>query len=193
VLVASSAHLTDGLKFLPHEQASLDVRPQRILPHCPLLARVWTIYEERKILSGRSSYDEGDQGVSLIRNVTYPSAIHDPTPPPCNSLAASAGQSQNCEPGVVIPIVPADDVSPAVWYITADGAAVKAKSGAGAPRKLVFTDYTLASDVIHWIKDQKDPTAIGNLELSFSPGLMVPEKCTENTCSDKTAAEPKKR
>jgi hypothetical protein len=191
VLVVASAHLTDGQHLLPTDEASLDVRPQRSLPHCPLLARVWTIYEERKILSGGGSYNEGDQKVSLIRNVTYPPSSGGAGHQHCDSPAAAAERGRNCEPGVVIPIVPADDVSPAVWYIkTEEGAAVKADSGTGSPRRLVFTDYTVASDVIHWIKNWGDPTTIGRLQLVFEPGLLVPEKCIEDGCSEGAATQP---
>jgi len=189
--VVVSAHLTDGQDLLKMEQASLDARPQRILPHCPLLARVWTIYEERHILSGRGSYNEGDQKVSLIRNVTYPPSSGGSGLQPCDSPDAAAERDGNCEPGVVIPIVPADDVSPAVWYIkTEDGAAIKAESGAGSARRLVFTDYTVASDVIHWIKYWADPKTIGRLRLVFEPGLLVPEKCTAGACFEDAATRP---
>jgi hypothetical protein len=191
VLVVASAHLTDGQGLLKMEQASLDVRPQRVLPHCPLLARVWTIYEERKILSGGGSYNDGDQTVSLIRNVTYPPSSGGSELQPCDSPDVAAEPGRNCEPGVVIPIVPADDVSPAVWYIkTEDGAAIKAESGAGSARRLVFTDYTVASDVIHWIKNWDDPKKIGNLRLVFEPGLLVPEKCIAGACFEGAATAP---
>jgi hypothetical protein len=182
VLVVSSTHLTDGQNILPSAEASLAVRPQRILPHCPLLARVWTLYEERKILSNGWSYNEGDQQVRLVRGATYPPMFGNADQQSCNALAQPTSKSEDCEPGIVIPVVPADDVSPAVWYIkTEQGAAVKAESGRGLPRKLVFTDYVVASDVIHWIKAQ-DAKNIGPLKLVYDVGLLIPEKCIDGTC-----------
>ena len=64
-------------------------------------------------------------------------------------------------------IVPADDVSPAVWSIKVTDAKAKqpvtdnepdlfAQIDKGSARKLVFTDYLTASELAHWLKKQMD-------------------------------------
>ena len=58
--------------------------------HCPLIAQVWMLYEQRHITKNREFYDEARQEVVLIRR-------------------AEAQTDRE--------IVPADDVAPAVWRI----------------------------------------------------------------------------
>jgi hypothetical protein len=75
-----------------------------------------------------------------------------------------------------VPIVPADDISPAVWAIkvtaesgngfrpAASGSNgrphedfVMARTKNGQLRKLVFTDHVLASELTHWLKAHQGP------------------------------------
>ncbi len=72
------------------DKPSIDVLPQVPIPHCPLKAKVWMLYEQRHIDAGRKYYDEAKQTVSLVRD---------------------EDKEQDVE------IVGADDVSPAVWSL----------------------------------------------------------------------------
>ena len=69
---------------------AIDVLPQEPVPHCSLRARVWMLYEERKVQSGREFYAESKQSVWLK---------HD------------AEDKQDVE------IMSADEVSPAMWSL----------------------------------------------------------------------------
>jgi hypothetical protein len=134
VLIVSSAHLADG-----EQEPRIDVLPQSALPHCSLKANVSMLYEVRHITSGRENLIEGLQQVELKQD------------------ASASAQA--------VPIVPADDIAPAVWSIkvtdektrhpATDGALdLKARIDNGSARKLVFTDYLIASELTHWLKTQ---------------------------------------
>jgi hypothetical protein len=116
----------------------IDVLPQSVLPHCSLKAKVGMLYELRTIKNGRRNLLEGLQEVELRQD---------------ESSARTVG------------IVPADDVSPAVWSIKVTDAKAKqpvtdnepdlfAQIDKGSARKLVFTDYLTASELAHWLKKQ---------------------------------------
>lgn len=152
------------------DQPPIAVSPQAPVPHCPLLARVWMLYEERRIDRNRQYYAEAMQDVSLIRDVDEP---------------------------VDMEIVAADDVSPAVWAIQVlpgDGnepTFVKARVGRGPLRKLVFTDYAKASRLSHWFRinaeallTSKAEAKLGELNFDYPPGAsFVPFKDTkQNRC-----------
>ena len=159
-----------------HSHSPFDVLPQVPVPHCPLLARVWMLYEERKVEEGNESYDESKQTVTLL---------------------------QDAEDKEDVPIVTADEASPAVWSLqicdqkcdannrTPLTATVKSIGGAqaGAPREVVFTDYGLAVRFAHWLRmtQQKEPPG-SNYEFNYprtDPGshqTLRPFKKISNDC-----------
>jgi hypothetical protein len=120
---------------------AIDILPQEPVPHCPLRARVWMLYEEHRVDRGREHYDEATQDVTLW---------HD------------AEDKQDVE------VMSADEVSPAVWSLRLceDAlcagkdiyflmATVKTPDGAqnrSLWRKVVFTDYGVAIRVAHWLR-----------------------------------------
>lgn len=139
----------------PGQANLIDVLPQAPVPHCALRARVWMLYEERRVDSGRESYDESKQAVTLV---------HD------------AEDKQDVD------IVSADEVSPAVWSIKIcnpakcdgddpDSTPLQAKfGGVGQWRKVVFTDYGVAVKVVHWLRTTP-PDRRSETEYTFSyPG-----------------------
>lgn len=129
VLIGANPHLSSGTTLLKPEEASIEVRPQQMLPHCPLKARIWMLYEVRQITDKtRQNYDEGAQDVALTRDA----------------------QEQ-----IRAAVVPADDVSPGVWRIRlANGDLLTAYAEGGQARPLVFTDYGTAADLAHWLRFQ---------------------------------------
>jgi hypothetical protein len=148
VLIGSNPHLFDGAAALSPAKASLDVQPQQPLLHCPLRARVRMQYEKRDILSGRASYDEGKQGVVLVKD--------------------ASDFDTNNRPGSLATIMTADEVSPAIWQIvtkidTKDGNTevadpagqqdIQAGVQGGNPRPLLFTDFGTATQLAHWIRE----------------------------------------
>jgi hypothetical protein len=159
---------------------SIDVLPQAPVPHCPLKARVWMLYEQRHIDAGRKYYDEAKQTVSLVRD---------------------EDQKQDVE------IVGADDVSPAVWSLKIcvdkcdrDGSDKNLKdndlqahvSSGSKPRKLVFTDYGQAVKLAHWLRHQREGAILSNLKFNypvskFPNASLVPLKNIKNECDDTSA------
>ena len=143
VLLVTGTHLDNGSGNEssgadPTKPASpIDMLPQAPVPHCALRARVWMLYEERQIDSGRKSYDESKQAVTLLHDAEDK---HD------------------------IDIMSADEVSPAVWSLKVCGTPncdgddgysypLKARFGdTGQWRKVVFTDYGDAVKVAHWLR-----------------------------------------
>jgi hypothetical protein len=124
------------------KKPAIDVLPQVPVPHCALRARVWMLYEQRKVDRGHEFYEEGKQSVRLVRD---------------------AEDKQDVE------IMGADEVSPAVWSLrlckdpqcTGEGTSedvlrAKVQPGlAGAQnawRKVVFTDYGVAIRLAYWLK-----------------------------------------
>jgi len=187
VLLVTGTHLSDGAEDLDvkHEGgATITVRPQTPLPHCPLLARVWMLYELRNITKHREFVDEGQQDVTLLRK---------------------ANDQKDVE------IVPADDVSPAIWHIrlipqakntppcTADTGTADESSGQAALmlqghadensplRDIVFSDYGQASAFAHWVRYKYEcKTKISGLMLNYPPGAsLVAVKMTDNECDQK--------
>jgi hypothetical protein len=133
VLLISSVHLADG-----EQDPRINMLPQSALPHCALKASVRMLYEMRNIKSGRSNLLEGLQQVELLQEESDAQAVD---------------------------IVPADDISPAVWSIkvtdpkakqpiTDDASDLSAQIDRASARKLVFTDYLTASELVHWLKTQ---------------------------------------
>ena len=125
---------------------TVDVLPQVPVPHCALRARVWMLYEERRVDSGRASYDELRQAVTLA---------HD------------AQDKQDVD------IMAADEVSPAVWALKLcttpkcedkEERLLKAKVQPDPPgpenpdlwRNVVFTDYGVAIRLAHWLRTHQD-------------------------------------
>jgi hypothetical protein len=140
--------LVTGTHFEADEQSAgnkpaIDVRPQLAVPHCALRARVWMLYEERKVEGdGHKYYEEGKQSVTLVRD------------------------AENKQP---VDIMSADEVSPAVWSLRlcednhcAKGDELRAKVQPGRPgsegRKVVFTDYGVAWRLAYWLRTGKTNT-----------------------------------
>jgi len=130
--------------------ATIDAEPYSPPPHCALWARVWTIYEIRHVTGGASYFDESRQDVALV---------------------------QDAEEKHDVEIVPADDVSPAVWSINIikhdhDGKTTSGpltgKVDDGSERRFVFTDYGQATKFAHWVRSKKQP-GISDLNLNYTP------------------------
>ena len=172
VLLVVDTNLDDGPSRTNNEPESISVLPQVPLPHCPLLARVWMFYQKREIARGRESYVEGLQDVRLIEDVYPPKDVE---------------------------IVSADDVAPAAWSIKIlprgqvehggvdDGPFVEAGVGDGPWRSLVFTDYTKASKLAHWLRLNSEDMVtkegtkakLGELNFKYPPrASFVPFKTT---------------
>jgi hypothetical protein len=163
VLLVSSAHLADD-----ETNPRISVLPQFPLPHCPLRAKVWMLYEIRKITKGRANYTEGLQKIVLEQN---------------GYDAKSAD------------VVPADDIAPAVWSIkvtkndgktpvTDSSPSLTGQSAHGNARKLVFTDYLTASELAHYLKGHVGPeNGIKTLTFHFDESeTLTPFKHTSNDC-----------
>ncbi len=154
---------------------AIAVLPQPLVPHCPLTANVWMLYEERKIDTGHDHYSEGQQRVTLLRR--YDKSKH-------------------------AVMVPADEVSPAVWSIqimpdaekTNPSESVKfvhANVDKGQARELVFTDFGMASRLAHVLRlysvdhngSDKEAT-LGNLNFDYPKGAsFLPFKTSDNECA----------
>jgi hypothetical protein len=168
VLVVTEAHLYDGAVELDAAKATMTAFPQAQLPHCALLAKVWMLYEWREISDGREHYEESRHSVTLHRE---------------------AEVQENVE------IVPADDVSPAVWsiQILSPGPPgpsplrfLRAHVGPqGVERELVFTDHSLASNFAHWARthagQEVQHMIFTNTEgESLQPVKVVGDQCAGN-------------
>jgi hypothetical protein len=164
----------DGKKELP-----ITVLPQVPVPHCALLARVWMLYEERQVDSGRESYDEARQTVNLLRDA---------------------------EDQEDLQIMSADEVSPAVWSIQicdsnkCDGKSdnpLQASVKNGQGRKVVFTDYGQAVKLAHWLRTTQHNSIPGsNLIFNYpSDGnhSLIPVKKTGDECQSKKPEEVSQR
>lgn len=180
VLLVTGTHFDDnGAPDGSSDKAKpvIDVLPQIRVPHCALRARVWMLYEERKVEDGRESYDESKQSVTLI---------HD----------AEDKQDED--------IVSADEVSPAVWSLKLckdalctgdDLPLLQAKvqpAGSGpqteaAWRKIVFTDYGAAIRVARSLRSGQS-NASNNTSYKFNyPGdrgfaAIAPAKVSGDEC-----------
>jgi hypothetical protein len=165
------------------EELRQTVLPQLVLPHCPLTAAVWMLYQSRVITVGNENIVEGNQEVELRQN------------------GYDAG---------TVEIVPADDISPAVWTIKVtagtkppddDSDDLTGKVLNGSERRLVFTDYVTASQLAHWLKVQlakpgksnpdgskvenSDPVSSDNFTFLVTAGkTLTPFKHTKNDCPD---------
>jgi len=157
---------------------AIDVRPRVTVPHCALRAKVWMLYEERRVDGGRERYDESKQSVTLVRD---------------------AEDKQDVE------IVSADEVSPAVWSIklcknlqcTEEGGVLRAKLNEenAAWRKVVSTDYALAMQVAYWLRTHpNDPLPNSSYKLNYPTddngtkyATLVPDKIKSDECKPETA------
>jgi hypothetical protein len=171
-------------------KAAVDILPGAWVPHCPLLARVWMLYEQRHVDGGRESYDESNQYVTMV---------HD------------AEDKQDVE------FMSADEVSPAVWSLqlckdpkcVGDDerylqATVLSASGRTADvprwRKVVFTDYGVAIRLAQWLRmnpgktppqtDYQFDYPPGNSKETFS---FVPKKATGDQCKSEQPEEVSRR
>ena len=159
----------------------IDVLPQVPVPHCPLLARVWMLYEERKVEDSTSAfYDESRQDVTLIRD----------------------GEDK-----ADVEVMSADEVSPAVWSLricdssecdteplkllqaTVKANGEKDGKAVGILRNVVFTDCGKAVNVAHWLRRAQKKTP-DNSSYTFnypsdapnSQQALVPVKNTRDEC-----------
>jgi hypothetical protein len=170
-LVVDSTSLENG-----EQDPRIDVLPQSALPHCPLKAQVWMLYESRNIISGRGNLLEGLQKVELRQDVF------------------DAG---------TVDIVPADDIAPAVWSIKVTDARAKepvtddapdlfAQINKGSARKLAFTNYLTASELVHWLKTQMAAGTRGEPSLQKmtfhvdSSKTLTPFKHITDDCQPKS-------
>jgi hypothetical protein len=66
----TDVHLTDidGINYLVPQKAKITVLPEDALPHCPLNAMVWMLYEKRRIKSDGANYIEGLQQIDLVKD-----------------------------------------------------------------------------------------------------------------------------
>src|SRR5262249_21639768 len=132
-----------------------------------------------EIVKGGAHYQEGLQNVHLTKNAD--------------------GMRE-------VDIVPADDISPAVWSIRVTGdnneeqrQFLKARTKeATTARKLVFTDYVLASRLIHWLKEHvpvNGEKKLGELNAggpdaksqTYNPGISLsPYKDTIDACQPRS-------
>jgi hypothetical protein len=179
VLLVTQVNAEEGAPGSGKAKDAIAVLPQPLVPHCPLTAKVWMLYEERKIDTGHDRYSEGQQRVTLLRGY------------------------DNKKPAV---IVPADEVSPAVWSIqftpekfqpeagnsdlSQSVSFVHAKVDTGQARKLVFTDFGMASRFAHvlrlhsighngWDKE----AMLGNLNFDYPKGASFsPFKTSNDEC-----------
>jgi hypothetical protein len=180
VLQVTATHLQEEEAGAGEAVDPITYSPQAWPPHCPLLARVWMLYQERQIQGDDwKYYAEAQQKVSLRREVESPKDVE---------------------------LLGADDVSPAVWHLKIipvkaavpnsagdpaakeSGQLLQATSPEGDPRDLVFTDYGQASALAHWLRTKNptrsdDPVRIKSLTLNYHGGLgLMPFKDTQNEC-----------
>jgi hypothetical protein len=159
VLLVTGTHLDDEVVPEDNKKPASDenkkpipisVLPQVPVPHCALRARVWMLYEERRVDGGRESYDESRQAVSLLRDA---------------------------ESKEDLDIMNADEVSPAVWSLQicdrkkCDGKDYKflqahAENGQWW-RNVVFTDYGQAVKLAHWLRTTQRSNIPGS-NLTFN-------------------------
>ena len=153
VLLVTGTHLDgDVVPSDDDKQLPITVLPQIPVPHCALRARVWMLYEERRVDGGRESYDESRQAVTLLHEA---------------------------EDKEDLDIMGADEVSPAVWSIQicdsnkCDGKnsrPLQANVKSGQWRNIVFTDYGQAVKLAHWLRTTQKNT-IPEMNLTFNyPG-----------------------
>ncbi len=158
------------------------VLPQVPVPHCPLLAHVWMLYETRRIDQGGAFYDEARQDVSLIRDA---------------------------DDEHIVEMVDADEVSPAVWRIRvvpsgktapdseAEPSYLQGSVNGGTKRTLVFTDYGKVIQFAHWLRvhapgdtgQAATLTMQGGVSVQVAAGTsFVPEKKGRDECA--ASAQP---
>jgi hypothetical protein len=163
-LVVDEAQLTDGLQYLDPPKAKITVHPQDVLPHCPLIAEVWMMYEQKKVTAGGDHYLEGLQTVKL---------------------------TQDGEVKQTVEIVPADDIAPAVWSIKRQttepdpGQApdLRASVPGGTRRRVVSTDYLTMSELTHWLKSKGPGHALSSMGFDYAEGdTLVPFKNVSDDC-----------
>ncbi len=171
---------------------AIEILPQTPVPHCALRARVWMLYEERRVERGREHYDEAMQDVTLW---------HD------------AEDKQDVE------VMSSDEVSPAVWSLRLcqDAlcagkdvyslmATVKTPEGTenrSLWRKVVFTDYNVAVRLAHWLRMNHANTPPGadyrfnypyDSDYPYDAGrryvTLVPLRATRDDCRPLVQADP---
>jgi hypothetical protein len=173
VILVTGTHLDNGpIELDESNGASIQALPLTPLPHCPLMATVWMLYEKRNIISGREYYEESQQTVSFIRD---------------------ADEKTDVE------IVGADEVSPAHWSIPIlpngedrqndqGPQFLKVQLENGPPRDLVFRSYNQASKLAHWLRTKNKATLSPyRFNNKIRDGLnkgdsLVPFKQTANEC-----------
>jgi hypothetical protein len=165
-LIVTEAHLEDDAS-----QSSIKVLPQVPLPHCPLRARIWALYEQRHVDAGREYYEESRHRVVFRRD---------------------ADEKQD------VTIMSADEVSPTVWRIQIVPPGERASNfgpnrrflrgsrSGGVERELVFSDYGRASQLAHWVRTHPG-RPISNLGLNYKGGADAPSLVAVKTIDDECA------
>jgi hypothetical protein len=177
-LIVTEAHLADD-----QSQSSIKVLPQVPLPHCPLRAQIWALYEQRHIDAGREYYDEARHQVTFRREADL---HHEVT------------------------VMSADEVSPTVWKIQIVERNEQASNfggkrqflsgrrlGGGSYRELVFSDYGRASQLAHWVRSHPGKP-ISELVLNYngsgeSAPSLVAVKTIDDECRRDDRREPDTR
>jgi hypothetical protein len=184
VLLVTGSHLDGDVAPSNDDskQPPITVLPQVPVPHCALRARVWMLYEERRVDGGRDAYDESRQTVTLLHEA---------------------------EDKEDLDIMSADEVSPAVWSIQicdsnkCDGKnnrPLQANLKNGNWRNLVFTDYGQAVKLAHGLRTAQKNTVPGsNLTFNY-PGdppnpkeSLVPVKQMDDACKPEKTEEISRR
>lgn len=183
VLLVTGSHLDgDVAPSNDDKQLPITVLPQVPVPHCSLRARVWMLYEERRVDGGRDSYDESRQTVTLLHEA---------------------------EDKEDLDIMSADEVSPAVWSLQIcdsnkcegkNNRLLQANVKNGQLRNVVFTDYGQAVKLAHGLRTAQKSTIPGsNLTFNY-PGdppnpkeSLVPVKQMDDVCKPEKTEEISRR
>jgi hypothetical protein len=122
----------------------IEVLPQVPVPHCPLRARVWMLYEKREVTSGHESYDEEKQSVKLVKTAEDKQDVEIMSP---DEVSPAVWLLRLCKDSECKN--PEDQVLTATWRPTADADAAPKEN---LERIVVFTDYGVAIRLAHWLR-----------------------------------------
>lgn len=175
VLLVTDTRLDEVPDGQIEKQRFIKVLPQARLPHCPLRATVWMLYEQRQVDAGREYYDKSRHTISFVRDE---------------------------DEGKEVEIASADDVSPAVWSLKICNGPCDPHGHnptlnaevlpSGHPRPLVFTDYAQAVKVAHWLRYQRPGVTLNHLKFTYPDARnpqasLIPYKNTDDECTNPDA------
>jgi hypothetical protein len=180
VLLVTGTHSDEeaaGEQSAGKKMKPIDVLPQVPVSHCALRARVWMLYEERKVDKGREFYDEAKQSVTLVRDAEDKQDLDimsaDEVSPAVWSLRLMSCNKEKCTEGDVLQAQPSatDSPNPSLW------------------RKIVFTDYGVAIRTAHWLRTHPTETLSSGYRFNYPVGAdgktytsLVPFKKTADEC-----------